>query len=79
MKNEFNTEELRNTAEEIQNAVMAKSITPEMVGGTLLALVNAQGEVIESFGNFQRECVTVKVNAYDGSQRAELSGHLRGL
>ncbi len=74
MKNEFNTEELRNTAEEIQNAVMAKSITPEMVGGTLLALVNAQGEVIESFGNFQRERVTVKVNAYDGSQRADVTG-----
>ena len=74
MKNNFNTEELRNTAEEIQNAVMAKSITPEMVGGTLLALVNAQGEVIESFGNFQRERVTVKVNAYDGSQRADVTG-----
>ena len=74
MKNDFNTEELRNTAEEIQNAVMAKSITPEMVGGTLLALVNAQGEVIESFGNFQRERVTVKVNAYDGSQRADVTG-----
>ena len=74
MKNEFNTEELRNTAEEIQNAVMAKSITPEMVGGTLLALVNAQGEVIEALGNLEREHVTVKVNAYDGSQRADVTG-----
>ena len=74
MRNEFNTEELRNTSEEIKTAVMAKSITPEMVGGTLLALVDAQGEVIEALGNLEREHVTVKVNAYDGSKRVDVSG-----
>lgn len=74
MKEAFNTEELRNTAEEIKTAVMAKSITPEMVGGTLQALVNAQGEVIEALGNLEREHVTVKVNAYDGTQRVDVAG-----
>ena len=74
MRENFNTEELRNTSEEIRTAVMAKSITPEMVGGTLLALVNAQGEVIEALGELQREHVTVKVNAYDGSQREDVTG-----
>ena len=74
MRENFNTEELRNTSEEIRTAVMAKSITPEMVGGTLLALVNAQGEVIEALGELKREHVTVKVNAYDGSQRVDVTG-----
>ena len=74
MRQDFNTEELRNTSEEIRTAVMAKSITPEMVGGTLLALVNAQGEVIEALGELKREHVTVKVNAYDGSQRVDVTG-----
>ena len=74
MRENFDKEELRSTAEEIRTATMAKSITPEMVGSTLLALVNAQGEVIEALGNLEREYVTVRVNAYDGSQRADVTG-----
>lgn len=74
MRENFNTQELRETSEEIRTAVMAKSITPEMVGGTLLALVNAQGEVIEALGELKREHVTVKVNAYDGSARVDVTG-----
>ncbi len=69
MKHTFNTPELRQTASGIKTAVAPKSVTPEMVGGTLLDLVDAQGEVIEALAELGRETVTVRVNAYDGSQR----------
>lgn len=59
MKHEFDTPALRQTAEEIQGAVRAKSITADMVGGTLLALVNATGEIIETFGGIGNS-ITVK-------------------
>lgn len=67
MKEEWKPEELRATSEEIRGAVMPKSITPEMVGGTLLGVVNALGEVVEVLGEIPREHVTVKVRGYDGT------------
>ena len=67
MKQEWKPDELRATAAEIREAVMPKSITPEMVGGTLLGLVNAVGEVIEVLGEIPREHVKVKVRGYDGT------------
>lgn len=67
MKNEWKPEELRATSEEIRGAVMPKTITPEMVGGTLLGVVNALGEVVEVLGEIPREHVTVKVRGYDGA------------
>lgn len=74
MKHDFNTPVLRQTAEEIQCAVRAKSVTADMVGGTLLALVNATGEMIDVLGELQREHVTVKVRAYDGTQGVSVEG-----
>ena len=74
MKQEFKTNELRQTAESIRDAVLAKSITPDMVGGTMLALVNASGEVIEALGNLESERVTVKVQGYDGQYRVDIAG-----
>ena len=74
MKQEFKTNELRQTAESIRDAVLAKSITPDMVGGTMLALVNASGEVIEALGNLESERVTVKVQAYNGLERVSVAG-----
>lgn len=67
MKEEWKPAELRATSEEIRGAVMPKSITPDMVGGTLLGLVNAVGEVVEVLGEIPREHVTVKVRGYDGT------------
>lgn len=67
MKEEWKPDELRATSEEIRGAVMPKSITPDMVGGTLLGLVNAVGEVVEALGEIPREHVTVKVRGYDGT------------
>lgn len=74
MKQEFKTNELRQTAESIRDAVLAKSITPDMVGGTMLALVNASGEVIEALGNLESERVTVKVQGYNGQSRVDVTG-----
>lgn len=74
MKHEFDTPALRQTAEEIQGAVRAKSITADMVGGTLLALVNATGEMVEVLGELQQEHVTVRVRAYDGTQSVSVEG-----
>lgn len=65
MKEEWKPEELRATSEEIRGAVMPKSITPEMVGATLLGVVNALGEVVEVLGEIPREHVTVKVHGCD--------------
>lgn len=67
MKKEWKPEELRATSEEIRGAVMPKSITPEMVGGTLLGVVNALGEMVEVLGEIPREHVKVKVRGYDGT------------
>lgn len=67
MKEEWKPEELRATSEEIRGAVMPKSITPEMVGGTLLGVVNALGEVVGVLGEIPREHVKVKVRGYDGT------------
>lgn len=66
MKSEFNADELRQSAEDIRSAVMPKSITPDMVGGTLLGVVNALGEVVEVLGEIPQEHVRVKVKGYDG-------------
>lgn len=65
MKEEFKTEELRQTATEIKEAVRSKSVTADMVGGTLLALVNATGEVLDTLGHIPREHVKVQVRAKD--------------
>lgn len=61
MKEEFKQTELAATAEEIRDAVAAKSVTPSMVGGTLLALVNATGEVVDTLGGIPTEHVKVVV------------------
>lgn len=66
MKEEWKPDEMRANAEEIRSAIMPKSVTPEMVGGTLLGLVNAVGEVVEVLGEIPREHVKVKVRGYDG-------------
>lgn len=66
MKQEWKPEELRATSEEIRGAVMPKSITPEVVGGTLSGLTDALAEVIEVLGEIPKEHVAVKVRGYDG-------------
>ncbi len=47
----WNPEQLRATAEEIRGAVMPKSITPEMVGGTLTGII----DTMESLSAHRRE------------------------
>lgn len=74
MKEEWKPDELRATSEEIRGAVMPKSITPDMVGGTLLGLVNAVGEIVETLGEIPREHVKVIVKATDGEQVISTSG-----
>lgn len=74
MKEEWKPDALRVTAEEIRSAVMPKSITPEMVGGTLLALTNAVGEVVETLGEIPREHVKVTVRGYDGTSKVSAAG-----
>lgn len=74
MKEEWKPDTLRETAEEIRSAVMPKSITPEMVGGTLLALTNAVGEVVETLGEIPREHVKVTVRGYDESGEISCAG-----
>lgn len=66
MKKEWKPEELRQTSEEIRGATLAKSITPEMVGGTLSGLTEALAEVVDVLGEIPREHVRVKVRGYDG-------------
>lgn len=65
MKKEWKPEELRQTSEEIRGATLAKSITPEMVGGTLSGLTEALTEVVDVLGEIPREHVTVKVRGCD--------------
>lgn len=65
MKQDWRPDELRATSEEIRGAIMPKSITPEMVGGTLVGLVNAVGEIVETLGEIPREHVKVRVNTLD--------------
>lgn len=72
MKQEWKPDEMRASAEEIRSAIMPKSVTPEMVGGTLLGLVNAVGEIVETLGEIPREHVRVKVRGYD--RAGEVSG-----
>ena len=67
MKKEWKPKELRQTSEEIRGATLAKSITPEMVGGTLSGLTDALAEVVDVLGEIPREHVTVKVRGYDGT------------
>lgn len=65
MKKEWKPEELRQTSEEIRGATLAKSITPEMVGGTLSGLTEALAEVVDVLGEIPREHVRVRVNTLD--------------
>lgn len=74
MKKEWKPEELRATSEEIRGAVMPKTITPEMVGGTLAGLTDALGEVVEVLGEIPREHVKVIVKATDGEQVVSAAG-----
>ena len=74
MKQEWKPDEMRANAEEIRTAVMPKSVTPEMVGGTLLGLVNAVGEVVEVLGEIPREHVKVVVYGYNGNNRVSGAG-----
>ena len=73
MKKEWKAEELRRTSQEIRDAIMPKSVTPDMVGGTLLALTDAVGEVVETLGEIPREHVKVRVNTLDDEGRSERS------
>ena len=74
MKKDYRPEEMRETAEAIRTAVMPKSITPDMVGGTMLGILNALGEVVEVLGEIPREHVTVKVRGYDGESEVSAAG-----
>ncbi len=74
MKQDWKPDELRATSEEIREAVMPKSITPEMVGGTLVGLVDAVGEIVETLGEIPREHVRVTVGAYDGQSKISAEG-----
>lgn len=74
MKQEWKPDEMRANAEEIREAIMPKSVTPEMVGGTLLGLVNAVGEVVEILGEIPMGHVKVKVRVSDGSNWVSPSG-----
>lgn len=65
MKEEWKPGELRATSEEIRGRVMPKTITPEMVGGTLAGLTAALSEVVEVLGEIPREHVRVRVNTLD--------------
>lgn len=67
MKQDWKPDELRATSAEIREAVMPKSITPEMVGGTLARLTEAVDEIVETLGEIPREHVTVTVRGYDGT------------
>lgn len=49
MKHNFDTPALRKTAADIQRAAVPKSITPDMVGGLFSALVEKQGEFVDTF------------------------------
>lgn len=75
MKEEWKGAELRERAREIRGSVMPKSITPEMVGGTLEGLAAAVDEVVETLGEIPREHVRVKVRATDdGVTEVETAG-----
>lgn len=74
MKQEWKPEELRATSEEIRGAVMPKSITPEMVGGTLSGLTDALAEVVEVLGEIPRGHVKVRVEATDGTHPTSAAG-----
>lgn len=74
MKKEWKPEELRQTSEEIRGATLAKSITPEMVGGTLSGLTEALAEVVDVLGEIPRCHVTVKVEATDGTRPSSAEG-----
>lgn len=64
MKKNFDTSALRQTAAEIQGATMPKSITPDMVGGLFSALVEKQGEFVDTFsGVGSTIAVTAKCRA----------------
>ena len=71
MKQDWKPDELRATSAEIREAVMPKSITPEMVGGTLAGLTEAVAEVVETLGEIPREHVRVKCRALDQDQTFE--------
>ncbi len=66
MKQDWKPDELRATAEEIRKAVMPKSITPEMVGGTLVGLVDGTAEIVGALGGIPSEHVRVTVKATNG-------------
>lgn len=74
MKQDWKPDELRATAEEIRKAVMPKSITPEMVGGTLVGLVDGIAEVIALLGGIPKEHVKVNVRGYDGTNGVSGAG-----
>lgn len=65
MKKRWKPEELRASAEEIRGAVMPKSITPEMVGGTMAGTLDGLEQVMEVLGDIPTEHVRVRVNTLD--------------
>lgn len=74
MKKDYRPEEMRETAEAIRTAVMPKSITPDMVGGTMLGILDALGEVVEVLGEIPREHVKIRVRGFDGEAAVDPSG-----
>lgn len=63
-KKDYTPEELRETAEAIRSATLPKSITPEMVGGTLLGILSLLGG--KASGSGALESVLPRLTARSG-------------
>ena len=63
-KEDYTPEELRETAEAIRSATLPKSITPEMVGGTLLGILSLLGG--KASGSGALESVQPRLTARSG-------------
>lgn len=63
-KEDYTPEELRETAEAIRSATLPKSITPEMVGGTLLGILSLLGG--KASGSGALESVLPRLTARSG-------------
>lgn len=72
MKQEWKPDEMRANAEEIREAIMPKSVTPEMVGGTLLGLVEAINDLMPMVpATFELLCVKLFEDLEEGNALSE--------
>lgn len=55
MKTKTNLDDLRKTAREIRGAALPKSITPEMVGGSIEGVVDALGETLDYINEHEED------------------------